>query len=159
MVSAYDGLVLATVTWVQKTFSDLSGAEVYQILALRQQVFVVEQTCPYQDADGSDLICLHLCGYDANGLAAYARLIPPGEKYPDASIGRVVIAPRARGIGMGRLLMIESMRRTQKHFGVAMITISAQAYLTAFYQDLGFVVTGEQYLEDGIPHLRMQYIH
>jgi ElaA protein len=159
MINAYHCKVSATVKWVQKDFSELSGAEVYQILALRLQVFVVEQTCHYQDADGSDLVCIHLCGYDSKGLVAYARLIPPGEKYPEASIGRVVIAPRARGTGIGKQLMIESMRRTREHFSIAELSISAQAYLIAFYQDLGFAMIGEQYLEDGIPHIEMRYQH
>ena len=141
--------------WVFKKFDELSAAELYAILQLRNEVFVVEQNCPYQDADGKDPKSWHLAGWDEENLVAYTRIIPPGISYKEASIGRVVTSPRYRGTGAGRELMIQSISRTLSQFQCTEIKIGAQLYLTKFYQSLGFIQTSEEYLEDGIPHIEM----
>jgi len=142
-----------------KPFDALTVYELYDIMALRQEVFVVEQNCPYLDADGKDVSSWHLMGRDTQGrLVAYARLLPPGVGYEAyASIGRVVSAPSVRRLGLGRLLMAHSMAWCTKVFGSKPIKISAQAYLKTFYESFGFHHTGEEYLEDGIPHIAMIY--
>ena len=127
-------------------------------MALRQEVFVVEQDCPYLDADGKDQNAWHLLGYDEGQLLAYARIVGKGvsyEKYP--SIGRVVISKKARGLGYGKLLMQVSLRECERLFGKIDIKISAQTYLLKFYNELGFQEVGEGYLEDNIPHIAMIY--
>lgn len=144
------------VTYQCKSFHDLTPEELYDILALRQVVFVVEQNCPYLDADGRDAVALHVMGYYEGKLAAYTRLLPRGEAYENyAAIGRVVTSPALRGKGQGRELMRESSRQLYRHFGPQPIKISAQAHLRDFYGSLGFEPTGESYLEDGIPHIGM----
>lgn len=138
-------------------FDDLSNRALYEIMALRQEVFVVEQNCPYQDCDGKDLFSWHLLGRDANGkLICYTRILPKGVAYENhISIGRVVSSPSVRGTGAGKTLMEESIRRCRALFGDAPIKIGAQTYLLRFYESLGFRSTGEEYLEDGIPHTKM----
>jgi ElaA protein len=144
-------------TFICKKFNDLSLHELYGILALRQEVFVVEQDCPYLDADDKDQHSWHLMGVDEKGkLVAYTRLLPKGisyEKYP--SIGRVVTSPSARGGGIGRELMEQSLWWTEQLFPKEDIKISAQCYLEKFYKSLGFEIVGAEYLEDGIPHYPM----
>lgn len=142
--------------WQLKTFDTLSVTELYAILHLRSEVFVVEQQCPYQDMDYYDQQALHLCGYGHNGqLHAYTRLFAPGIKYAEASIGRVVTSPKARGKGMGRQLMEKSIAVTEEQFGKGPVRIGAQQYLQQFYTSLGFKQEGEMYLEDNIPHIIM----
>lgn len=141
--------------WILKKFNDLTALELYAIMQLRNEVFVVEQDCVYQDADGKDLLAMHLCGWDGNRLAAYTRIIPPGISYTEASIGRVVTAPAYRKTGAGRRLMQESIKLTLAYFNCTSIKIGAQVYLTEFYQSLGFVQSSKEYLEDGIPHIEM----
>ena len=138
-------------------FHQLSPHELYEIMALRQTVFVVEQNCPYLDADGKDLDAWHLLARDASGaLVAYTRLLPAGVSYPEyPSIGRVVSAPSARGTGAGREVMRQSIGMCRHLFGPSPIKIGAQSYLLQFYSGLGFASTGEEYLEDGIPHTKM----
>ncbi len=138
-------------------FESLSNTELYEILALRQEVFVVEQNCPYQDCDGKDLASWHLSGRDSTGkLVCYTRLLPKGIAYEHyVSIGRVVSSPAARGTGACKILMEESIRRCQQLFGNQAIKIGAQSYLLKFYESFGFESTGEEYLEDGIPHTKM----
>lgn len=137
-------------------FKELTTLELYQILELRNQVFVVEQTCPYNDIDNRDQASWHLCGRDGENLAAYCRIMPAGVAYEDyCGIGRVVTSPQNRGKGDGRILMQEAIKRTYEQFGVNEIKIGAQAYLKAFYESLGFTQNGEGYLEDGIPHIPM----
>ncbi|TNE47272.1 MAG: GNAT family N-acetyltransferase [Bacteroidetes bacterium] len=140
-------------------FYDLTLDELYAIMALRQEVFVVEQTCPFLDADGLDQPAWHLLGRDAAGrLAAYTRLLPRGTSYPEyTSIGRVVSAPFARNTGAGRAIMQTSITMCRHLFGPTDIKIGAQTYLLRFYESLGFVSTGEEYLEDGIPHTKMVF--
>lgn len=139
------------------SFSQLSPESLYQIMVLRQEVFVVEQACAYLDADGKDFSAWHLQGFDSNSrLVCYARLLPLGISYSNyVSIGRVVSASFSRGSGAGRALMHEAIKRCRDLFGEIPIKISAQAYLKKFYMDFGFMPTGEEYLEDGIPHLGM----
>lgn len=141
--------------WILKKFNDLTASELYAIMQLRNEVFVVEQDCVYQDADGKDLLAMHLCVWDGNRLAAYTRIIPPGISYTEASIGRVVTAPAYRKTGAGRRLMQESIKLTLAYFNCTSIKIGAQVYLTEFYQSLGFVQSSKEYLEDGIPHIEM----
>ncbi len=138
-------------------FNNLSVFQLYEIMALRQAVFVVEQNCPYVDADGKDLPSWHLLGRQTDGqLVAYARLLPKGVAYPDyPSIGRVLSAPNARGAGLGRLLMETALIESRRLFGDHPVKIGAQLYLLEFYQSLGFFAVGEEYLEDGIPHIAM----
>lgn len=140
-----------------KYFSQLTPEELYEVLSLRQEVFIVEQNCPYLDTDGKDYHCLHLMGFSESGrLIAYTRLIPRGISYENyASIGRVVSSPKARGTGAGRLLMQESIRQLYAQFGHCDIKIGAQSYLLRFYESFGFQSTGKEYLEDGIPHTEM----
>lgn len=142
-------------TWVFKKFEALSSAELYAIMQLRNEVFVVEQTCVYQDADGKDPQCWHLAGWDGTNLVAYTRIIPPGIAFKEASIGRVVTSPLYRRIGAGRELMEVSISKTFQQFNSTEIRIGAQLYLTRFYQSLGFRQTSAEYLEDGIPHIEM----
>lgn len=140
-----------------KPFYELTALQLYAIMALRQEVFVVEQNCPYLDADGKDLKGWHLMGYDDDGqLVAYARLLPKGVSYENhASVGRVVTTANIRGQGVGRKLMKNAMDYVEQLFPGDNIKISAQTYLRGFYESLGFVVSGEEYLEDGIPHFPM----
>lgn len=143
-------------SWQVKPFDFLTLRELYAVLQLRGAVFVVEQNCVWQDADGKDFRSYHLLGTDAIGeLAAYARIMPPGLVYPEASIGRVVTASWARGAGAGRELMQRAMDFVQRQYGNKLVRIGAQKYLTRFYQSFGFNVVGEEYLEDGIPHVEM----
>lgn len=127
----------------------------YRILDLRNRVFVVEQNCVYLDTDGLDEGALHLCCWDEDNLAAYARIISPGIVYDQASIGRVVTNPEYRKMGAGRLLVGKSIEETYRHFEVAEIKIGAQLYLESFYSSFGFRKISNVYLEDGIPHIKM----
>jgi ElaA protein len=142
-------------SWTYKYFDELLPAELYAVMQLRNEVFVVEQNCVYQDADEKDLQGYHLLGCDGARLVAYTRLLPPGLAYTEASIGRVVTSPAYRGTGAGRQLMELSISRTMEQFGVKAIKIGAQLYLQKFYQSLGFVQCGPGYLEDNIPHIPM----
>ena len=146
---------MTELTWVYKTFTDLHPEELYAILQLRNAVFVVEQDCPYQDADDKDQLSYHLCGWNGKNLAAYARVIPPGISYAQASIGRVVTSPSFRKHGAGKALMEQAIDKTLNSFNVNEIKIGAQLYLNKFYTNLGFIQSGPEYLEDGIPHIEM----
>ena len=147
---------MGDVTWTLKKFEELSLQELYTILRLRNEVFVVEQNCAYQDLDNKDQYCHHLMGWKGELLAAYTRLVPPGVSYEAfPSIGRVVTSPLARRGGLGRSLMKKSMEETIRLFGDKPIRIGAQLYLKEFYMSLGFVMTSEIYLEDGIEHIEM----
>lgn len=170
--------------WILKPFSTLSPQELYALIRLRSQVFVVEQNCVFQDLDGKDIDCHHLMGWidslpapvpgsgtppggvqpphgpgtpggAAPLLAAYARIVPPGMSYPEPSIGRVVTAPEARGRGAGKALMEQAIGQVYALFGRQPIRIGAQQYLERFYGSLGFAQTSEMYLEDNIPHIEM----
>jgi ElaA protein len=141
--------------WILKKFDELTPFELYGIIQLRNEVFVVEQNCVYQDADDKDQVSMHLCGRNGKNLVAYTRIIPPGICYSQASIGRVVTSPAYRKMGAGRQLMAESISRTFASFNCTEIKIGAQVYLTVFYKSLGFKPCSEGYLEDGIPHIEM----
>ncbi len=140
-----------------KFFEDLTLPELYEVLALRALVFVVEQKCPYQDADGLDFQSVHILGKGAGAqLLAYARIIPPGGAYADKlALGRVVTHPEIRGKGIGRQLMTKTLEIAEQQFGKIPIQISAQQYLIQFYESLGFVINTDPYLEDNIPHIGM----
>ena len=144
-----------TLTWTCLAFERLSAAELYRILQRRNEVFVVEQHCVFQDADGKDPLAWHLCGWQEAELLAYARLLAPGDYYPEAAIGRVLSAPSHRGRGLGRALMQEALSRCRSLFGPGPLRIGAQQHLSAFYGSLGFLADGVPYLEDGIPHIEM----
>ena len=136
-------------------FADLGVDNLYDALALRCRVFILEQG-PYLDTDGLDRPSWHLLGRDEGGtLQAYLRVVDPGFKYAEPSIGRVITAPEVRGSGAGRQLMIEGVARCVDAWPGRAIRISAQAHLERFYGDFGFARVGEPYLEDGIPHLEM----
>ena len=139
-----------------KRFDALSSAEVYAVLQLRSTVFVVEQNCVYQDIDGKDQKALHVLGESDGKLVAYARLFAPGDYFDQASIGRVVVHPDFRDRKWGHDLMSESILAVTEYFSAENIEISAQQYLQKFYESHGFVQTSEMYLEDDIPHIRMQ---
>ncbi len=141
--------------WNTSAFEQLDTRTLFEILKLRQSVFVVEQECAYPDIDDIDLEAMHLCGWNGSQLLAYARLIRPGVSYPQASIGRVVVSPTARGSQLGRVLMIEALRQTDILYPTQAIKIGAQERLEKFYTDLGFERISEMYLEDGIPHIHM----
>ncbi len=134
----------------------MSTSELYAILQLRNEVFVVEQDCPYQDLDDADREALHLFIVENNTVIAYSRLFPPNVKYADsASIGRVVVKQNCRDRNIGKWLMQQSIKEIQSIYQASSITISAQSYLLRFYRALGFVEIGEEYLEDDIPHYKM----
>ena len=141
--------------WIFKKFDELSARELYAIMQLRNEVFVVEQNCVYQDADNKDQLSMHFCGWDGEKLVAYTRIIPPGISYIEASIGRVVTSRAYRNTGAGRQLMKESIGLTCSRFNCTQIKIGAQVYLTKFYQSFGFTACSDEYLEDGIAHIEM----
>ena len=142
--------------WIVKTFEELTTTELYALLRLRSEIFVVEQECVFLDMDNADQQAVHVMGYDAEQeLVAYTRLFRPGIKYDMASIGRVVTSKKARGTGVGRELMEQSIAALEARFGKGPIKIGAQQYLQKFYTSLGFVQSSEMYLEDNIPHIEM----
>ncbi len=141
--------------WVCKPFDLLNASELYAIIQLRNEVFVVEQNCVFQDADHKDRYCYHLSGFINNKLVAYARLVPAGISYPIISIGRVVTSPAYRREGFGKILMLKAIEVCYDLYGKQQIKIGAQLYLKGFYQSLGFEQTSEMYLEDNIPHIEM----
>ncbi len=143
------------ITWNCKSFTELTNYELYNILKLRNEVFVVEQNCPYQDCDDKDQHCYHLMGWDSNKLLAYSRLLPSGLSFKEPSIGRVVTSPSVRGKSVGKELMQRSIERAHKIYGRLSIAIGAQLYLKGFYESLGFIKTSDIYLEDGIEHIEM----
>ena len=140
---------------VVKTFRDLSPDELYKILRLRNEVFVVEQQCSYQDADNKDQHCNHLMLLKNGILVAYARLVPAGLSFSEVSIGRVLTASEVRGTGAGKVLMQLAIEKCHELFGEVAIRIGAQTYAKDFYAALGFKETGITYLEDEIPHMEM----
>ena len=142
--------------WTWQRFADLGVDNLYDALALRCRVFILEQG-PYQDPDGLDRQSWHLLGRDDGGtLQAYLRVVDPGLKYPEPSIGRVITSPEARGTGLGRRLFAEGVARCQAAWPGQGIRISAQAHLEPLYGSFGFVRVGEPYGEDNIPHLEME---
>lgn len=138
-----------------KRFNELSATELYEILQLRSEVFVVEQDCVYQDVDGKDANAVHVFLEADNAVAAYCRLFAPGYYFENSSIGRVVIGKEYRDRKWGHAMMKVAIEAIKAIWQVSAITISAQLYLKKFYESHGFVQDGDQYLEDGIPHIRM----
>jgi ElaA protein len=141
--------------WILKPFVDLTSRELYAILQLRNEVFIVEQNCPYQDCDNKDLNAIHLMGIQEGRLLAYSRLLAPGISYSESSIGRVVTSPSVRKTGIGKKLMTESIVQIRNIFKTDSIRIGAQLYLKKFYESFGFTQDGDTYLEDNIPHIHM----
>lgn len=138
-----------------KTFEELTKQELYDLLQLRSEVFVVEQDCVYQDIDGKDQKALHVLGYNENTLIAYTRIFKPGDYFKEASIGRVVVKQSERHHKYGHEVMQVSIEAVKTHFKESTIKISAQCYLKNFYNNLGFNEIGKEYLEDDIPHIAM----
>ena len=141
--------------WTLRNFDSLTPHELYAILRLRSEVFVVEQTCIFLDMDNNDQQCYHLMGWQDDLLYAYTRLVPPGLSYAEASIGRVVTSPAARGNGIGKTLIEKSIEEVFKLYGKGPIKIGAQRYLKKFYRSFGFEQIGDIYEEDGIDHIKM----
>jgi ElaA protein len=142
--------------WSWHRFAELAPERLYALLKLRSDIFVVEQNCVFPDMDGRDAECEHLCGDDAQGrLVAYLRLVPPGVRLPQVSLGRVVVAKDARGRQLGRAVMLEGIRRCEAQYPGKTIKVSAQRHLEKFYDSLGFRRNGAPYLEDGIWHIDM----
>lgn len=138
-----------------KPFEKLTIDELHDLLQLRSEVFVVEQNCVYQDIDGKDRKALHVLGKLDNSVVAYTRCFAQGIYFDEAAIGRVVVAPSKRKLNLGHLIMDASIEAIHLHFHTNVIKLSAQTYLIAFYEHHGFQTTGEEYLEDGIPHIEM----
>jgi ElaA protein len=145
------------ITWRCQYFNELSNLELYAILRLRSEVFVVEQNCVFLDMDDKDQQCWHVSGWQNDQLIAYTRLVPPGLAYPEPSIGRVVTSPAIRKLGAGRKLMQYSIEKIFSIYGKQPIKIGAQLYLKNFYESLGFSQSGKKYLEDGIEHIEMLF--
>ena|SRR5688572_16481759 len=143
------------ITWQLKKFDSLTPHELYAILRLRAEVFVVEQACIFQDMDNKDQLSYHLMGWKNDNLVAYTRLVPPGVSYNETSIGRVVTSPAERGSGIGKLLMEKSIEQIIHLYGKTPIKLGAQLYLKKFYESLGFRQTSDIYDEDGIDHIEM----
>lgn len=141
--------------YIIKSFKELNVDELYQILRLRSEVFVVEQNCAFQDIDNKDQESYHLCCYADGILVGYARLLPAGLSYTEISIGRVITAASYRGMGLGKELMHKSIEACEKLFKDSAIRIGAQQHLAQFYNSLGFIESGEPYDEDGILHIEM----
>ena len=141
-----------------KKFSELSVKELYELLKLRTEIFVVEQECIYQDIDGKDNKAVHILGKQEDTLVAYTRIFNGGDYYDEPSIGRVVVDKKRRGEDKGKEIMNESINYIKNNMQEKEIVLSAQKYLDKFYRDLGFKSEGEDYLEDGIPHQKMRLV-
>jgi ElaA protein len=145
----------ARLAWRFAHFDELTPREVHDLFRLRIEVFVMEQNCPFQDVDGADVDAWHLLGRSGDALHAYCRLLSPGVKFPEASIGRVITSQRARGTGLGKVLMAEALERAGGLWPGQPIRIGAQARLERFYEGFGFRTASDEYIEDGIPHIEM----
>jgi ElaA protein len=141
--------------WQWTRLEQLSALELYRILRIRSEIFVVEQTCIYQDMDGLDVAAEHLIAWSDTEVAAYLRVLAPGTRFAERSIGRVITAPAHRGTGIGRTLMTRALDHLDTTYPHEPIRISAQSHLARFYGSLGFSVDSAEYLEDGIPHMEM----
>ncbi len=143
------------INWTIKTFDQLNTTELYKYLALRAEVFIVEQNCPYQDLDGMDQRASHLLAFDGETLVACARMFAPGDCYTEASIGRVITKPSHRKLKLGHELMTKAIQFCEEQYHRSPILIGAQAYLEKFYESHGFLRVSDIYLEDNIPHIKM----
>ena len=139
-----------------KHFSELNIKQLYDLLQLRSEVFVVEQDCVYQDIDGKDEQAIHVLGYKDQKLVAYTRIFKPGDYFKESSIGRVVVSEKERKYKYGYEIMKASINVVKEEYNKEAIIISAQTYLKTFYNNLGFLEVGEEYLEDSIPHIKMK---
>ena len=137
------------------TYQQLSKEKLYQIIRLRLEVFVLEQNCIYQDLDNKDQKAIHLVGEEEGKVIAYTRLFKKGDYFENASIGRVIVKKESRKKDYGKIIMQKSIEELKKEHNEENIEISAQKYLIKFYDDLGFKKSGEEYLEDNIPHIKM----
>lgn len=144
------------INWTKKKWKEVSLKEFYNILRLRSEVFVVEQNCVYQDIDNKDQKAIHLMGYIKKELVAYSRIFNEGDYFKESSFGRAIIKKEKRGLGYGDELVKESKKTIINEFGKKKIKISAQAHLKNFYSKHAFKPKGEEYLEDGIPHVSME---
>ncbi|MGG5507597.1 MULTISPECIES: GNAT family N-acetyltransferase [unclassified Myroides] len=144
-----------SIHWHTKAFEELTIDELYDIMQLRTNIFVVEQNCPYPELDGKDKNCLHVFATQGGKVVAYARIVPPGLSYKEISIGRVVVHAAHRKDGLGRILIDLTLEKIEEEFGMQPIQIGAQTYLKKFYGSFGFEPASEEYLEDGIPHVDM----
>lgn len=138
-----------------KSFTELNTTELYNLLQLRSEVFIVEQDCVYQDIDFKDQKALHILGYKNDVLIAYTRIFKPGDYFDNSSIGRVVVKDSERKFNFGHQIMEASLKAIKDYYQVDKITISAQKYLKKFYESHKFYQVDDEYLEDGIPHIRM----
>ena len=146
------------INWEVKHYRDLSLDELHDLIALRIEIFVVEQDCPYQEVDGKDKIAFHQIGRDESGeIVATSRVLGPGISYKEVSIGRVVVSEKVRGNGIAHEMMDRSKEFVLSEYGKVPIRISAQVYLEKYYSRHGFQSTGKKYLEDGIPHMEMLF--
>jgi len=145
--------------WLVSPFSELGTGELYALLRLRQEVFVVEQRSIYLDLDGRDQVARHMMCWDSEDLLAYQRLLPPGVSYPESSMGRIVVCARARGRQLGRELVRRGIAHNLERWPEHDIRINAQSYLRDFYTGLGFAAASDDYDEGGIPHVQMLYRH
>ena len=141
--------------WQNASFEELSNAQLYEAMKLRQEVFAVEQDCVYQDADGLDPQAIHIAGWDGNTLLAYQRCLPPGLQEQESTLGRIVVDPAARGRDLGRELVRRGIAHNLARWPAVDIRIHAQAHLEKFYNELGFATDSAPYQLDGIPHLEM----
>ena len=145
----------SSIDWQWCALADLSPHALYEICAAREAVFVVEQNCAYQDLDGRDIEALHLIGWSGSQVAAYLRVLPPGARFAERSIGRVMTAAPFRAQGVGRCLMQIAIERLDREYPGEAVRISAQAHLEAYYAEFGFTRASDLYSEDGIPHVEM----
>ncbi|MCP3673420.1 MAG: GNAT family N-acetyltransferase [Gammaproteobacteria bacterium] len=146
------------IVWTWRSFEQLSNCQLYDLLKVRQDVFIVEQHCIYPDIDGLDVNCLHLVGYDSEQLIAYLRLIPADFHCSgNIALGRIVSLASKRGLGIGKMMMQQVMTYITKHFPHQSIQLSAQFHLLTFYQNMGFNSISEPYDEDGIKHIDMLF--
>jgi ElaA protein len=145
------------IEWQWCRLGELSAEQVYAVLAARVEIFVVEQNCAYQDLDGLDADAEHLIAWSGTGteVAGYLRVLGPGTRFDDPSIGRIITAKRFRGSGLGRVIVAKGIERTRLRYPGQPVRISAQQYLEKFYRDFGFVTVSQPYLEDNIPHVEM----
>ena len=143
------------VVWKIKSFEKLAIKELYAILKIRQEVFIVEQTCYYLDADGYDEKAIHIWGEKNGEIVAYCRIFEPEIKYPESSLGRVLTNPSYRNLKLGKVLLKIALNTIEVKFNTTQVRISAQDYLLRFYSEFGFISTGLEYLEDYIPHTEM----
>ena len=146
-----------TLEWQILSFTELTGERMYAVLRLRQQVFVVEQNCAYQDLDNLDQQATHMLCLREGGLLAYQRCLEPGLSYPESALGRIVVCPAVRGQQLGKELVRRGIAHNLLRWPGSDICINAQAHLQNFYAELGFVAEGNEYLEDNILHRKMRY--